>query len=124
VNVDRRLREQEQASADQDEIASGDRAAQDIKKRRRQPDDPADAKQKQDAHPHRGQESHPPGPALLSPRKLARKNRNEDDVVDAEHDLKQRQRDERNQSGNSEECVHSDGSPLGLSCMLVWSCRT
>src|ERR1700747_1881814 len=47
--------------------------------------------------------------------KLARQDRNKDDVVDAEYDLKERQRDEREQTGRSKECVHSDRSPLKLS---------
>ena len=63
-------------------------------------------------------ESHPLSWVLLSRRKLASKNRDEDDIVDAEHDLKECQRDERDQTGKSEECVHSDGSPLEMSCTL------
>jgi hypothetical protein len=40
VNFDRGLCEQEQATADQDKIASGDGASQYVKKRVRQPGDP------------------------------------------------------------------------------------
>ena len=40
------------------------------------------------------QQADPPRPLLLRGRQLARQNRDEDDVVDAEHDLEERQRDE------------------------------
>jgi hypothetical protein len=40
MNFNRRLREQEQATAHQDEIPSGDWAPQDGKERSGQPDDP------------------------------------------------------------------------------------
>lgn len=41
VKVHRRLRQQEQATADQDEIASGGKVLQDVEKGSRQPDDSA-----------------------------------------------------------------------------------
>jgi len=107
VNFGRCLRKQEQAATDQDKIAPGERASKDEKKRRRQPNNPDNGKQKQNAHPHCRQESRPPSPALLSQRKLARKNRNENDIVDPEHDLKGRQRDQRDQTGKSEQSIHA-----------------
>jgi hypothetical protein len=66
----RRFREQEQATTNQDEIPSGDGAPQDKKKRSRQPDDPDNGQQEQDAHYHRGQQSSPTSPALLRRRKI------------------------------------------------------
>src|SRR5215831_20860546 len=101
VNFGRCLRQQEQTTTDQDKIAPGDRTPQDVKKRRGQPNDPDNGKQKQNTHPDRGQESRPPSAALLSRRKLARKNRNENDIVDSEHDLKGCQRDERDDTRKS-----------------------
>src|SRR5262249_9020283 len=105
-------------TGDQDQIAAGDGALRDVKERLRQPDDPYNGKQQQDAHTHRGQKSHPPRRTLLRSRELAREDRNEDDIVDAEHNLKERQRDEREQTGGSEECVHSAALRWSLSCIL------
>src|SRR5438046_1087511 len=87
-----------------------------VKKRSGQPDDPDNGKQKQNARSHRNHESHSPSVALPRLRKLARQNRNKYDVVDAEHILKERQRDECEQTGRSKEYIHSDHSPLELSC--------
>jgi preprotein translocase subunit SecY len=35
-------------------------------------------------------------------------------IVDAEHNLKERQRDERDQTGGGEECVHGAALPCSL----------
>ena len=40
---------------------------------------------------------------------LARENRDEDDVVDAEHDLEERERDEREEAVGCEKRVHERG---------------
>ena len=47
-----------------------------------------------DPHDHRGQQAGPPRAVAALARQLARQNRDEDDVVDAEDDLEERQRDE------------------------------
>ena len=57
VNLERRLGEQEQAAADQDQVASRDPAAEHREQRRGQADDPGDREQQRDAHDHRGQQA-------------------------------------------------------------------
>ena len=44
---------------------------------------------------HRGQQAHAPRACRCCGRQLARQDRDEDDVVDAEDDLEEGQRDER-----------------------------
>ena len=51
---------------------------------------------RRDAHQHRQRQSQPAGPFAVGGRQLARHDRDENHVVDAEDDLEQRQRDERN----------------------------
>ncbi len=60
--------------------------------RRGQPGDPRDRQQEQDAHPHREAEADDPGAVALVVRQPLDEDRDEDDVVDAEHDLEHRQR--------------------------------
>ena len=59
--------------------------------RRGQPDDPRDREQQQDAHHHREAEADDPGAVALLRRQPLDEDRDEDDVVDAEHDLEHRQ---------------------------------
>ena len=63
-----------------------------------------------DAHDHRAEQPDAARPRLLAARQLAREDRDEDDVVDAEHDLEHGQRDERDPDlagWSSSPCVRS-----------------
>ena len=106
VDLDRRLGEQEQAAADQDEVASGDAAAEHGEERSGEADDPGNRQQQQDPHQHRRQQADPPRPRLLVVRQLARQNGDEDDVVDAEDHLEEGQRDEGEEAFGAEKRVH------------------
>ena len=62
--------------------------AADCKEIRRQPHDPVDREQKSDPHDHGQQQSNPASFRPQFRRQLARKNRDEHDVVDPQHDFK------------------------------------
>ena len=106
VNLQRRLAQQEQSAADQNEIPSRDVPPGDRDERRRQPDDPRNREEQHDPHQHRAEQTRAPRARLIAGGQLAGKNRNEDDVVDAEDDFEKRERDEREQALRTEECVH------------------
>ena len=61
-----------------------------------QAQDPGERQQEGNAHPHRGCQSQSPSTGLLILGKPARKNRDEDDIVDPQHDLHRRQGHQRN----------------------------
>ena len=65
VNLERRLGQQEQSAADQDQVAARKLVAEHREERRGQPDDPGQRHQQQDAHAHRGHQAEPARPALL-----------------------------------------------------------
>ena len=94
VDLPGRLGDEEQAAAEQDEVAPGDVAAGHREQRLRQPDHPADGEQQQDAHAHGREQAHLSRSGLLLHGQLAREDRDEHDVVDAQHDLEGRERDQ------------------------------
>ena len=72
--------------------------AEDRKERPGQTDDPSDGQEEQDPHDHRQQEAGAPRSIPPVFRKPAREDRDEDDIVDAQHDLhggQSHQRDQR-----------------------------
>ena len=79
---------------------------QHVEQRRRQVRHPGDREQQRDAHDHRREHAHAPRPLLLVLRQLARQDRHEDDVVDAEDDLENGQRDERDEKFSHGSGVH------------------
>jgi hypothetical protein len=95
VDLGRALPQEEEPAADEDQVTNGDGPAEDDRKRLRQPEDPGDRQQQQDADPHREPETDPAPSCLLLRRQPSRDDREEDDVVDAEHDLQDRQRRQR-----------------------------
>ena len=66
-----------------------------------------------DAHDHREREADLAGLVLLLGRQLAGEDRDEDDVVDAEHDLEGGQREEADPGLRVGEPVHEVGSLRG-----------
>jgi len=62
--------------------------------------------QKRDAHAHREQETDPARGGLSCGRQLRHQDRDEDDVVDAEHDLEAREREQRDRVLSGEQLCH------------------
>ena len=85
------LPDQEQAAADQDQVAHREPVVADREHRLREPDDPRDRQQQEDPHPHREPEADRPGAVPLLRRQALHEHRDEDDVVDAQDDLEDRQ---------------------------------
>ncbi len=81
------LAEQEEAAEDQDQVAPGDLLPENREQRRGEPDDPAQGQEQQYACYQRDPEPQPPRKCLPVRGQLIRKDGNEDDVVDPEHDL-------------------------------------
>jgi hypothetical protein len=94
VDFQRALREQEQAAADQDQIAPGERLAEHREQRMGQTRDPGQRHQQQDAREHGAGQAHGACAGTLCLRQLVGHDRQENDVVDAKHDLQRCQRDE------------------------------
>jgi len=95
VDFVRAFADQKQPTRQQDQIAPGKRPPRERKQRRGQAHDPGDAEQEHDASGHGQSESEQPGLALLVLRQAAGQDRDEHDVVDAQHDLQRGQRGQR-----------------------------
>src|ERR1044072_4984094 len=89
VNLERTLADQEQAAADQDQSPPRDLMSDRAEERRRQLDDPGQREQQRDTRQHRAEQPDAPRPRLLRRRQLSGQDRDEDDVVYAEHDLEE-----------------------------------
>ena len=112
VNLVGRLGEQEQAAADQDQVAAGDVPPEDVNSGSVSRAIQVIENSSASAHHHRGDQADAARALLLLLRQLGRQDRDEDDVVDPENDLQERQRDERDgQFGHGERLVfHNCGS--------------
>ena len=98
VNLVSALADQEETAHDQDQVATRDLLTNDREPRRGEADHPGERDQQQDPGPHRHQQTQPAGTRLLRLGQLAGQDRDEDDVVDPQHDFecrKGRQRDPR-----------------------------
>ena len=87
MDLARALDQQEQATGDEDEIAPGEVVTGDAEDRRRQMNHPGDAAQHDDAEDERERQTDAPRHQPLLGRHARHHQRDEDDVVDAEHDL-------------------------------------
>src|SRR5829696_6694654 len=114
VDFERRLSEQEEPAADQDQVAAGNALAENREQRRRQAYYPRNRHQQQNAHHHRGHQPGAPRLQLIRRRQLARQDRDEDDVVDAENDFEEGERDEREQAVGGQEGVHVSKLTISL----------
>ena len=92
VDLGGALPDQEQAAQDQDQVAPGDLHAEHAEQRRHQSDDPGQHQQQADAHEHRHEKPEAPRKLALFLRQLVHQDRDEDDVVDAQHQFEQGQR--------------------------------
>ena len=81
------LPDEEQAAGDQDQVSPGQSLAEEIDDRLRQLDDDGDCPQQGDAHDQCDADADPTGPFAVGLRELVRQDRNENEVVDAQHDF-------------------------------------
>ena len=95
VDFVRRLRDQEHAAADQDDVAPGNPDAEDREQRIGQLHQPGQAEQHRDAKDEGEREADLPRPKRLIGRAARHQDGNEDDVVDAQHDLEHGQSGQR-----------------------------
>ncbi|MNP30402.1 hypothetical protein D3C76_1234710 [compost metagenome] len=80
--------QQEQATEEQDQVAPGDAMAEDLEQVGSQAHDPGDRQQQEDARDHGQGQAEDPGTWLHVLGHAADQDRDHDDVVDPEHDLK------------------------------------
>ena len=73
----------------------------------REPHDPGQREQQQDAHPHRAAQPDRPPALLLFLRQLADQDRNEDDVVYAKNDFEKGEGEKRDQPVGCEKGIHA-----------------
>ena len=107
VDLVRRFRDQKESAEQKNEPSAAESEARHRKERRCEPNNPGDGEQEQDARDKRAHQSQSSRLGLLVLREFGRENRNEDDVVDAEHDLEHRQRQQ------SDPCL-GVGDPIHL----------
>jgi hypothetical protein len=88
------LDDQEQPTSDQDEVAHGKALVENLEQRPRHADDPEDRQKQDDAEDQRQGEADLPGALGLLGRELFRDDREENHIVDAEHDFESAQGDE------------------------------
>ncbi len=81
------------AARDQDQIAAGNLLTEDGEKRLDQPADPGEQEQEPDAHEHGEGEADPSRELAARLGQLVHEDRDENDIVDAEHELERRQRE-------------------------------
>ena len=98
MDFDGRLTNQKQASRNHHEILPGDLMAEQRADRMSQLHDPADGEQQHDPRHNRQQQPQLSCPVTLSGWEISRLDRDENDVVDPEHDLQRGQRQECDQA--------------------------
>jgi hypothetical protein len=82
-----RLPEQEQAAGDQDHVLPREGVVHDREDRRGQADDPGDHRQQGQAHHQRQRDADAADPLPVLGRQLVRQDRDEDQIVDPQHDF-------------------------------------
>jgi len=83
-----------------------------VEQRRCQANDPRERGKQGDARHHRARQSDASRACLLRRRQLAGEDRDENDVVDAEHDLQHRQREQAEPHFGTREEIHGQ-CPVG-----------
>ena len=97
-----RLPHQEQPAGDQDQVTPGKAMPERREHRRRQLHDDRDGGKQDEAHHQRRRDTKPARACPLSFRQLVGEDRDEDQIVDAEHDLQHHQRQQRDPCGRIE----------------------
>ncbi len=128
VDLGDRLVDEEEPARDEDEVLPRERNAPQGHDGFGERDDPARRKDEADTDEHRERKTEVARPRLLLLGELGGEDRDEDDVVDAQHDLKDEQRDEdRDQIGSEGEGeVHADsvGPRFGRALVRVRAAPT
>ncbi len=107
VDLDRRLPDEEEATGEQDEVAPGDAVAHHREQVAGQPHHPADGEEEPEPRHEGDDEPQLAGLRLLLPREAAGEDGEEDDVVDAQDDLHEGERRERDPGlGGAEQFEH------------------
>lgn len=88
------LADEEQPAPEEDEVPAGEHVTKHAEQGLREAHHPGDREQEPEAHDERQGEPDSASGRLLLDRELAREDRDEDHVVDPEHDLHRRQREE------------------------------
>ena len=111
VNFHDALADQEQTAHQQNQALARDRHLEHGQREQhlRQAHHPGDRAQQNHPRDQRQTEAELPRLVLLRQRQFARQDRNEDHIVDAEHDLQRREREERNPNLRISEPVHGAG---------------
>jgi len=106
VDLLRAFPQEEQPAGNEDQVAAGDLQAEQCKERCGEPDNPRERDQQSDAHEHREKQAEAARQFPVLPRQLVDEDRNEDDVVDAEHQFQRGERGERDPGLRVEEQFH------------------
>ena len=107
VNFPGGFRHEEGAAEDQYQVAARYALAHHLEKVRGQPHDPGKREQQQNAHEHGQAKTEHAAAGTLLRRQATGEYGDEDDVVDPEHDLEDRQRDERGPNLRVGEKLHN-----------------
>ena len=110
VDFDGGFPEEEEAAADEDEVASREAVVEGVEERLCEAHDPGEGEEEQDAHAHGAGEAEGAGAWLLVAGQLADQDGDEDDVVDAEDDFEKGECGKRDEPVGGEEGVHGTDS--------------
>ena len=107
VNFMRGLVDEEQAAQQQDEIASADAVIKEAEERRGEPDHPRQATEQHHAGNDRQPQARLPRLGLLVRWQLARQDGDKDDVINAQYDLEQSQREQTDPDFGAGDPIHN-----------------
>jgi hypothetical protein len=122
VDLARRLPDEEQAAGQQDRVAPRERMIEQREHGLGQARDPCDGAEQREPHHQRETDAEPLRAGALRFRQLVAEDRDEDQVVDAEHDFHHDERQERRPDGGvGGECkqVVHQGSGTGIESAMI-----
>ena len=111
-----RLEQQEQATEQHDQVAAGEALAEYLDQRLGERDQPGNARQQAQAHQQRQRQADQPRAVAQVRRQLVREDRDEDQVIDAEHQLEQDQGEQAKPGRGIHQPFHAD-SPRWVRAM-------
>ncbi len=112
VNFVHALPEQKEPAAQQDEVAAGERLAGELEQRIGERHHPSDRQEQADPRPRGERKTDRAGATAFALAQACDQNRNEDDVVDTEHDLERGERGERNPGARIRQPIHGTRLPM------------
>ena len=111
MDLERTLRQQEQAATDQNQVSRRNDVIKNLEQRARQPQQPGQGKKQQDTRDHRQREPDDSRLVTLFRRQTPRQDRNKYDIIDPKNDLDCRQRSKCNPSLGLSQPFHSNEYP-------------